>query len=168
MKEYFDIGIVAGVQGIQGEIKVYPYSHDPANLTKQPFFLIGDKKMAVRSARLQGKFIIIDFEKITSRNEAERLKGAVLQIPRSSATPLANRQYYMEDIIGCSVYEKDIFLGVVCDIIETGSNDVYAIETENNHEILIPAIKSVIISIDTIEKKIEVILPEGLVDNEYF
>jgi len=167
MKDIFEIGIVAGVHGVKGDIKVYPYSNDLENLTRQKYFLINGEKRDVLSVRVQGKFLILHLKGIESRNEAEAMKKTVLYLPKESATPLAEGEYYMEDLIGCEVYENLIHLGKIDDIIETGANDVYSVINDNGTEILIPAIKTVVMNIDIDSKRIKVKLPEGLVDDEY-
>ncbi|MDX1359341.1 MAG: ribosome maturation factor RimM, partial [Clostridia bacterium] len=83
------------------------------------------------------------------------------------ASPLAEGEYYMEDLIGCSVFESGKFLGKLEDIIETGANDVYSVMDKSGRELLIPALKNVILDVDIEKKSMEVILPEGLVDDEY-
>jgi len=167
MKDIFEIGIVTGVHGVKGDIKVYPYSNDPENLSNQKYFLINGEKRDVSSARLQGKFLVLHLRGIESRNEAEAMKNTVLSLPRKSAAPLAEGEYYMEDLIGCEVYENSILLGKINDILETGANDVYSVINDIGTEILIPVIKTVVINIDIDSKRVEVKLPEGLVDDDY-
>jgi 16S rRNA processing protein RimM len=76
----------------------------------------------------------------------------------------------MEDIIGCNVFEKNEFTGVITDIIETGSNDVYDIDGSDGkyrRQILLPAIKSVVLNIDIVNRRIDILIPKGLLDDEY-
>ena len=167
MKDIFEIGIVAGVHGVNGDLKVYPYSNDPENLSRQKFFLVDGKKYDVLSARLQGKFLVLHLKGIESMNEAEAMKNTVLHLPREFAAPLDEGEYYIEDLIGCEVYENSILLGKIDDILETGSNDVYSVINDNGAEILIPVLKTVVIDIDIDLKRVEVKLPKGLVDDEY-
>lgn len=166
-KREFEIGVIAGVHGVKGEVKIFPYTSDPDNIALQKFYLAGDKKLIVEKARVQGKFIVASINGITDRSMAEKLKGTMLSIPRENATALSEGVYYMADLIGCMVYTGETLLGIVEDIIETGSNDVYSIKNDLGKEILIPAIKSVIQLIDIKAKRIEVILPEGLLDEDY-
>jgi 16S rRNA processing protein RimM len=167
MKKIFDIGIVTGVHGVGGDLKVFPYSNDPGNLSRQKYFLINGQEREVTYARVQGKFLILHFKGINNRNDAEEMKNTVLSLPREKASPLAEGEYYMEDLIGCRVYEEGIFLGNLEDIMETGANDVYSVIDENGRELLIPALKNVVLDVDIDSKRISVKLPEGLVDDEY-
>lgn len=168
MKELFEIGIVTGVHGTKGDIKIFPYSNNPENLIKQKYFLAGGVHREITYARIQGKFIIAHFKGIEKREDAEAMQNTVLSLPRELAAPLEDGQYYMEDIIGCSVFEGENHLGIIEDIIETGANDVYSVIADDGSELLIPALKSVIKEIQIKNKRIDVVIPEGLVDNDYF
>lgn len=167
MKEFFEIGIVTGVHGVRGDIKVFPYTHDPENLSKQKFFIIDGEKTEVQYAKMHGKFLIIHIDSINTREDAENMKGTILCIPRENAAPLPEGQYYMDDLIGSSVFEGEKNLGILEDIMETGANDVYCVVDEKGREILIPAIKGVLLEIDINGRRIDVALPEGLTDDEY-
>lgn len=167
MKNTFDIGIVSGVHGVKGELKIFPYTNDPENISRQKNFMINGKKMDVCSARINGRFIIIQLKGVETRTEAELFKNAILSLPRDSAAPLSEGEYYMEDIIGCDVFDDTGLLGKIDDIIETGSNDVYSVINGQGKEILIPALKSVVMKIDIESRRIDVRLPEGLMDDEY-
>ena len=167
MKEYFEIGIVTGVHGVKGDMKVFPYSNDPENLSKQKYFIIDGKHMEVSLVRMQGKFLIVHFKGIETRESALEMKNSILCMNRENATPLPENHYFMVDIIGCRVFENNILLGVLDDIIETGANDVYSVISEDNIEILIPALKSIIQNIDIDASRIDVLLPKGLIDDEY-
>lgn len=81
-----------------------------------------------------------------------------------NARILSEDEFFIVDLIGCNVYEKGQLLGNITDVIETGSNDVYVVNGEKYGEILIPAIKQVVLSIDIENKEVQVSLPEGLVD----
>jgi 16S rRNA processing protein RimM len=97
-------------------------------------------------------------------DEAEKLKGMDLYVARKHAIELEEDEFFMADIIGLEVYEGEKRLGILTDILETGSNDVYIITDDNKKELLIPALKSVVKVIDIEERVMQVILPEGLTD----
>ena len=166
-KKEFEIGVITGVHGIKGEIKIFPYTSDPENIARQKFFLNNGLRLNVEKARVQGKFIIVKLDGISCREEAEKLKGQILQISREHAALLSENVYYMDDLIGCSVFSGKGCLGVIKDILETGANDVYSVFDDQGKEILIPAIKSVVKAVDIEKKRIEVLLPEGLMDEDY-
>jgi 16S rRNA processing protein RimM len=76
----------------------------------------------------------------------------------------ADRAWKVSEIIGFEVYDRTgEKLGVLSNVISTGGNDVWAVKNENE-EILIPALKSVIREVNSLRKKIFVSLPDGYRD----
>lgn len=83
---------------------------------------------------------------------------------REHAVKLKKNEYFIADLIGLKVYtEDDAFLGTLDDVIQTGANDVYQVVTEEEKEILIPAIRQCILEVDVEEGRMKVHLLEGLV-----
>ncbi len=170
MNDLLDIGKIIGAHGLNGEIKVYPITRDASNFYSIEKIIVHNKEFIVKSVRFINNLIAIALEGITDRTEAESLNGEFISIKRKDALPLEEGSYYMTDIIGCNVFEGDFFVGIITDIIETGSNDVYVINGVNGkyrQQILLPAIKSAVINIDIKEKKIGISIPKGLLDDEY-
>ena len=80
------------------------------------------------------------------------LLASALSMPAAAqdAAPLADGEFYTFDIIGCEVFADDKRLGTVTNVLKTGSNDVFEVDGK----LLIPALKSVVRSIDIAAKKI--------------
>ena len=90
------------------------------------------------------------FAGVDNREAARALTNKFLTVDRKDAAPLDDGEFYTFDIIGCEVFDGDKKLGKVTEVLKTGSNDVFVVEGE----ILIPALKSVVQSIDVSAKKI--------------
>jgi 16S rRNA processing protein RimM len=164
------IGKVINTHGVAGGLKVFPYSDYPERVKKLTrIFLNKDdcmKKYSVTDAFVNGRFWVIYVEGVSNITDAEACVGSLLQIPASERLKLPENTYYLDQIIGLEVYtvEGDL-LGEVRDVLQTGGNDVYVVrarDTEGEREILIPALKKVVLSIDTEAKRIVADLPEGL------
>ncbi len=154
--------------GIHGAMKIYSYSGTfSAFETGNTLCIKNDPDSAGSSYRikwsaLHSRFILVEFEGIDSRVLAQSLKGYELFIEKAKLPRLEDKTYYWDDIIGLNVYTADgDFLGVIESIIQTGSNDVYVVKNEEK-EVLIPALESVVLDIDLDCKTIKVKLPEGL------
>ena len=79
-----------------------------------------------------------------------------------SLPKLENGVYYWDDLIGIEVVSiNGVPLGRIESIFQTGSNDVYVIK-QGDRELLLPALRSVIKSIDLGARRMEVEVPEGL------
>jgi 16S rRNA processing protein RimM len=81
--------------------------------------------------------------------------------------PLPAGTYYLDELIGMEVFtDKGLFLGHLSEVLQTGSNDVYVVDNEEagkgSRQVLIPALKSVVVSLDPVRKRMEVVPPDGL------
>ena len=72
------------------------------------------------------------------------------------------REYFIADLIGMEVFADGTFLGVLKDVMETGANEVYIVDTERYGEVLLPAIRQCILHVDTEARCMKVHLLEGL------
>ena len=97
---------------------------------------------------------------------AEKYRGKVLYIKRDDAS-LPEGRYFVSEIIGSSVFDTDSgeLLGTLCDVSETGANDVWHIKNDGR-EYLVPAIPSVIVSVDIEKERIELRPLKGIFDDE--
>lgn len=76
------------------------------------------------------------------------------------------KKYLVKDLAGCLVVTVEgQELGILRDVLPTGANDVYVVG-EGKEEVLIPALKSVVLSIDLENRRIEVTLPNGLIEKK--
>jgi 16S rRNA processing protein RimM len=102
------------------------------------------------------------FRDVADREAAERLRGAALYIDKDRLPPLEEENYYWFELIGMEVYTPDgRYLGRLESVVPTGSNDVYVVRNADR-ETLVPALASVVKSVDTAQMRMEVVLPEGL------
>ena len=70
-------------------------------------------------------------------------------------------KWKISDILGCQVYDQNgDILGSLVNVLATGNNDVWVIKT-NNEELLLPALKSIVVEVNILSKKIFVKLPQG-------
>lgn len=146
--------------GIKGGIKIWPFFDLISGLKKgQKVYLSwGDtllvrRELSLESIREHNKGYVVYFAEISTRNDAEKIRGNWLLMNEDDLPKLPEGQFYSYQIIGLSVYEvSGEYLGVVREILETGSNDVYVIE--GDEEIFIPAIKDVVLEVNLSEGKI--------------
>lgn len=168
MNEMFTVGKIVNTHGVKGELKIIPTTEDPKRFAKlKSIFVEGRKGMEtyeIEGVRYHKDFVLLKLKGIEDMTQAERLKGSTLKIDRKDSLPLKKDEYYISDLFGMEVYtEEERFLGVLVDIIETGSNDVYVVKKEDREkDLLLPAIKQVVKEVDVMQKKMKVHLLEGL------
>lgn len=156
------IGKVGAPHGVKGEMKIIPMTDFPERFEGMTHCYIGDKFVEIAGVRYHKNHILMTVKGISSRTEAAALTGALVSVDRSEAVPLKEGEYYMADILGLSVWDIDgHLLGTVTDILRTGSNDVYVVSLPGRREdILVPALKKVVLEISVEEGKMVVSMPE--------
>lgn len=168
MSKYLEIGKIVNTQGIHGDLRIIPTTDDPKRFELLEFIIVentnGSNQYEIEKVWYHKQFVILKLKGISSINEGEKLKDSIIKIPKELALPLDNDEYYIGDLYDLEVYtNKDEYLGNIIDIIFTGSNDVYIVkDKKTNKELLIPAIKQCILSIDLDKKRMVVDLMEGL------
>jgi 16S rRNA processing protein RimM len=159
------LGKIGAVYGIKGWIKVHSFTDDPEaifdyspwslNLTgRQQYIEVSDWKR-------HNNGLIAKLKGVDDRDMAQQFVGAEIAISADALPELPEGEYYWRDLIGMTVKNiQGYHLGVVEDILETGSNDVLVLKANANDafgkkERLIPYLfDQVIESIDTEQKQI--------------
>lgn len=162
---YLMIGKLRRPHGVRGELWLELTTEHPENIHDGSTVFIGEKKTAVTIEHIRpaDKLWLVSFTDYADCQVVEVFRNQRVYIPAKNAVPLAEGQYYHHEIIGMKVYNESLaLLGVVEDILVTGANDVYVVKSENGSEVLVPAIKSVIIEIDRNTGRMVVRLQEWL------
>ena len=167
MEQFLQVGVISSTHGIRGEVKVFPTTDDPMRFKKLKKVLLDTGRerveLEVQSVRFFKQFAIVKFKGIDNINEIERYKGKGLFVPREDAVPLGEDEYYIADLIGMEVFTEDGHFGVVRDVMETGANEVYIVESDKHGEVLIPAIRQCVLDVNVEEKKMKIRLMDGLI-----
>lgn len=148
---YLMIGKLRRPHGVKGELSLELTSEQPEKITSGMSVFIGKKKLAVKISQLRSanKFWLVSFEGYEDCEHVDGFRNQFLYTRTEDSPPLPTGRYYHHEIIGLKVYsETHEPLGVVSEILVTGANDVYVVRNENGSEVLLPAIKSVILEID--------------------
>ena len=167
MQEYFEIGKIVNTFGIKGMVKIIPYTEDVTNFERLKKLYIIQKKQKteyeIEEVKYHKNMVLIKFKGIETVEQAESLRNATIEIPRKDATPLEEGSYYIADLINLGVYtDEGEKLGILEDIFNTGSNDIYVVKNELGKQTLLPGIEDVIKEVSLEENKIIVHLIEGL------
>ena len=166
-EKYISIGKITGVHGLHGNLKVYSYSGSlDAYEAGCPMLLRNvagvEKSYIVSTVKPYKKGVLLTLKDVADIDAAEKLVGSELLVSKALLPELEGDEFYWFEIIGMQVFsESGEFLGTVKSIFPTGSNDVYVVK-KKGAEIMIPALESVILSIDPDRNSMTVDLPEGL------
>jgi len=124
------------------------------------------RRVEVRACWLshsRGGQAIFHFEASDSISDAEKLVGLEVRIPLVERAPLPGGSYYVTDLIGCEVREKESAVGVVRDVEFTGGTPLLAVDSPRG-EVLIPLAEEICVKVDPGARRIDVVLPEGLLE----
>ena len=149
------IGRFTKPHGVRGELVFLPYVSDVALLPELRERQVWIRHKASRAQtctilawRMARSRVLVQIDNCRELSEAEHLRDYEMAIPRQWFSPLPAGEYYWFEIEGLTVYAGDgRALGIVTDIIHTGSNDVYVVSHEGR-ETLIPALKDIVRAID--------------------
>ena len=158
LEQYILVGQVLKPQGVDGLVKVRPDTEDPERFTALDHVFVKTgaqyKKETVSDISVRGGFVYLRLNGAQTRNDAEDQRDQMLYVDREHAKPLSQDEYFICDLIGCRAYDTtDNELGVMTEVMQPGANDVYVFRTVRG-EMLVPVLKSVIVSVDVANKKI--------------
>lgn len=167
--ELISIGRIVGTHGYKGSVKVASLTDFPQRFKELKKVIVSHGKkqieMDVESSGQYKGMILMKIKGIESKEEAQLYHNALLCIPEEEIYPLPEGYYYHFQLVGLAVYDMEKgYLGVLKEVLETGANDVYVVKSEQYGEILIPALKQVVLEVDLNEKKMQVKLLDGLLD----
>lgn len=167
-RERIRVAKVINTHGVHGEVKAIPLSDFPERYNSlKRVFVEGDKiqECIVQSARWNKNILLLKFEGIDNAVDAALLKNKYLVIDRQEAVLLPEDKYYIFEIIGMEVVDTGgKKIGIIKDLLQNPANDVYVIRDEEDREILLPALKTIVKQVDLDRNTMIVELPPGLVD----
>ncbi len=161
--------MITTTHGIRGEVKVFPTTDDVHRFEDLDSVLLDTGReymeLEIENVKYFKQYAILKFKGIDNINDIEKYKGRSLYVTRDQAIPLEEDEYYIADLMGLDIYlENGEKFGILKDVMETGANDVYIVETEEGKEVLIPAIHECVLDIDIEENRMEIHLMDGLLD----
>ena len=163
-----EIGQIVNTFGIKGFVKVNPWVNDVTRFDdlKKVYIKIRKelKQVEIEEVKYHKNQVLLKLKGIETVEQAETLRNGILEISREDAIPLEEGEYFIADLLESEVYsDEGEKLGILEDIYNTGSNDIYVVKNELGKSILLPGIPEVIKEVDVENKKIIVHLLKGLI-----
>ncbi|MBU5481777.1 ribosome maturation factor RimM [Blautia sp. MSJ-19] len=167
MEDLLKVGVITTTHGVRGEVKVYPTTDEPERFLDLEYVLLDTgkelRRLDIKNVRFFKNLVILKFDGIDNINDIEKYKGRDLWIPREEAQELDEDEYYIADLLGMKVLLEDgTEFGTLKNVMETGANDVYIVDSLEHGEVLLPAIKECILDVDIEANTMTVHLMKGL------
>lgn len=175
--EFVTIARVSKTQGRHGEVSATLLTDFPElfETRKKLFALSGNaaqggmpgtktrRKLDLEEHWFHKGMVVLKFAGVDSISDAETLVGSEIQVPRSERATLGSDEFYVSDLIGCTVTDSDREIGRVKDV-QFGSGEAPLLVIEGEKEYLVPFAAAYIQKIALEQKRLEMKLPEGMLE----
>ena len=141
----FVVGLVRGLHGLQGGVRVEPLTDDPDRFAPgSRLYPEGTPRLlTVAWSQADAPGLLVRFEEVSTRESAEGLREVYLEADRPSSG-LGADEYWWHEVVGVSVTtESGETLGTVDDVFRAGGGEVYVVRGGPRGELLIPAVRAV-------------------------
>ena len=159
--QFIEAGEIVTTHGVRGEMKILPWGDSPEFLMDFDRIRIADIDYKIESCRIQKTCNLMKLQGIDTMEDAQALRGKVIEIYRSDAPK--------DLIFAAELLDMDVFcngenIGKITDVLDYPGNKVYVVK--GAHSYMIPAVKAFILSTDLEQNKMEVTLIEGMQTDE--
>lgn len=164
--QYTAIGKIINTHGIKGELKIYPLTVDTDRFKSLKVAYIGKEKLKVNivGVKYNKDMPILKLNEFNNINEVLKFKEEYLYVDDDNLVTLPEGRHFVFDLVDCKVEDMNgDFIGIIKDIIENPSNDVYVI-VKDDKEYLVPAVKEFVKDIDIDNKLIRIDPIEGMIE----
>ena len=165
------VGQIVAAFGVRGQVKMKAITDQVDHLRRRIGTLyLGPKLQAYQLKRLlehKPGLLVLTLGGVTTREQAEDLRGQEVAILESQAAPLAEGEYFIHQLYGLEVVtEQGQPIGKVREVLETGANEVLVVSRPGKRDALIPMIHDVVQDLDIAGGRAVVRLIAGLIDDE--
>ena len=160
-QQYLQTGKIVSTHGVRGEVKLLPWADSPEFLLQFHTLYLDGKPFRVEQSRVQKTCVLLKLEGIDTVEAASGLRDKIVSIARADAR-LPEGSVFIADLLGLPVYNGDVLLGRLTEVMPTPANDVYIVRAEDGQEHLIPAVPDFILEQNLDKGYIRVRLIEGM------
>jgi len=157
-------------QGRRGEVAVEPHTDVPDRFVAgMKLSAVADdgsrRELQVEEVWPHKGLLVLKLVGVDSISDAEDLTGCELQIPRELRAELEPGWSYISDLAGCVVFDGDREIGTVSDVqLGAGEAPLLIVKSSGVQAYEIPYAEAYLKRVDVAARRIEMQLPEGLLD----
>lgn len=164
MADLIEFGKIVNTHGLKGEVKVYSYTDNEANILKLKKVYISGTKYDVQSIKPFKNMFIMKLKGIDIIEDTKLLIDKMCFREIVSGESNDDEGYFIKDLVGLQVVDEESnIIGTLKEVFNTGANDVYEVVLEDGKCIYLPAIKQVVKKIDIDSHIMVVKIMEGLI-----
>lgn len=152
------VGRITRAHGIRGEVAVLPLSQVESRFEPGSKLVLEglDRTLTVTESKPHRHGLLLRFDEIPDRDQAEALHGRYLFVPASEVPRLPEGEFWPHQLLGCEIVtEGGRSLGSIREIVRTPANDVWVAEGADG-EALVPALKDVVAKVDIDARRVVV------------
>jgi 16S rRNA processing protein RimM len=168
LPETVTVGRVLRPHGVRGEVVVEVLSDVPGRFAAGSR-MTGRRQWAparplvIAASRGHKSGAVVRFEGCEDRDRAEELRGLDLEVPRAEVPAAPAGSYYQFELLGCLCRQGGEELGRVVEVVEDGGGLLLIVEGQGRR-VPVPFVNELLREVDVAEGRIELALPEGLVE----
>jgi 16S rRNA processing protein RimM len=147
--ERIAVGLIRGLHGLDGTVRVEILTDELDRFAVGSELLVdgGNDRLTITWSGPSKPGVLVRFEELASREAADRLRGRYLEVVADEELP--DGTWYWHQIEGLAVVTREgKALGNVVDIFRAGEAEVYVVRGGERGEVLIPAVKDIVVSLD--------------------
>ena len=161
------MGVVVKAHGVRGDVVVESHSDEPSRFAPGASLRIGARSVVVASVRsLGGQRLVVGFQGIQTRNDAEALVSATLlaDVPNDER-PDDEDEFFDRHLVGLTACRPDgTPVGQVTDVLHGAAQDILVIKTDDG-ERLVPFVEALVPSVNLDEQRVTIADLPGLLSD---
>ncbi len=167
-KTHLEVGVVTRPHGVRGELKVKLHFADSDSLDTATEVTLqcarsGESTHRIEAVRHTAKGVLLDLEGLSTREAAEELRGAAVLVARSAVPALEPGEYYLADVVGCTVTVGERVVGIVLEVRPDPSIDTLVIEEPGGDRVEQPLGDAWVDEVDIEARRVRLSSEDGLI-----
>jgi 16S rRNA processing protein RimM len=163
--EFVAVGRITRAHGVKGEVAVLPLSQVEGRFEPGSRLLAGPEHrgLTVMSVRPHRSRLLVTFEELPDRTSSEAVAGTYLFVPATEVPAPPEGEFWPHQLVGCTVVtDRGDVLGELREVVQGQANDIWVAAGGEGREVLIPALKDVVMAVDLEARRVEVKAIPGL------
>lgn len=153
--EKMEIGKILTTVGLKGEMKVLPETKDINRFKKLKEVYVDNDRYIVEYAHVRNNKVCLKLKDINKIEDAEKFRNKLIFIDRKDSVKLDKDEYFAVDLMGCEVYYKEDYIGLITEVANYGASDIIFLKNKGIEKSFV-YVEDLFENVDLINKKIYV------------